>query len=70
MNFVQPDGHAVQVDAVVAGPACQVGHAALATIVLVGVQPQLTQVPPISERSARATFQPALRRERANGLAA
>src|SRR5262249_57012993 len=27
LNLVQPDGHAIQVDAVIAGPACEVSHA-------------------------------------------
>jgi hypothetical protein len=43
-------------DAVVAGTALQIGRVALATGVLVGVYPVLTQVPPKNLRSITATF--------------
>jgi hypothetical protein len=53
-------------DAAVAGTALQIGRVALATGVLVGVYPVLTQVPPKNLRSITATFWPAATRRRAS----
>ena len=53
-------------DAAVAGTALQIGRVALATGVLVGVYPVLTQVPPKNLRSTTATFRPAPASRRAS----
>src|SRR6266849_2985042 len=59
MYGLQIDRNVARVDAVLSARLAREARRALATIVLVGVQPTLIQVPPTWPRSISATFRPA-----------